>query len=181
MIHRFASDGRLVVRLAHAEAKRMGHRYLGTEHLLMGLLRQERGPAARALATLGVTADVVEREIGARIGRSEAELGPTEAEALRTVGIDLDEVRDRVEAAFGPGALRPPAPENRGPCRSAKRVLELSLREARCRGDRHIGSEHILLGLDAVETGLGARILRHLGASSDSVRTAVLEELRRAS
>ena len=181
MIHRFGSDARLVVRLAHAEAKRMGHRHLGTEHLLVGLLREERGPAARALSPLGVTADAVEREIGVRIGWSEAELGRADAEALRAVGIDLDEVRERVEAEFGPGALRPPAPEKRGLCRRAKRVLEESLREARRLGDRHIGSEHILLGINAVEPGLGAQILRDLGASSESVRTGVLEELRRAS
>jgi ATP-dependent Clp protease ATP-binding subunit ClpA len=181
LIHRFCAEGRLVVKLAHAAAGRMGHRHLGTEHLLVGLLRHERGPAARALAALGVTADAVDREIDVRIRRSEAVLGLADAEALRAGGIDLDQVRERVEAAFGPGALEPRASEGRGLCRSARRVLELSLREARCRGDRHIGSEHILLGLDAVETGLGARILRHLGASSDSVRTAVLEELRRAS
>ena len=69
----------------------------------------------------------------------------------------------------------------RGLCRRAKRVLEESLREARRLGDRHIGSEHVLLGINAVESGQGAQILRDLGASSDSVRTGVLEELRRAS
>jgi ATP-dependent Clp protease ATP-binding subunit ClpA len=181
MIRWFGSDARLVVRLAHVEARRMGHRHLGTEHLLVGLLREERGPAARALAALGVTADAVEHEIVARIGSSEAELDRADAEALRAVGIDLEQVREHVEAAFGPGALRPPAPERRGLCRRARRALELSLREAMRRGDRHIGSEHVLLALNSVEAGLGAQILRDLGASSESVRTSVLDELRRAS
>ncbi len=181
MIHRFTPEARRVVMLAHAEVRRMGHHHLGSEHLLLGLIRQEWGAAARALGKPGVTYQTVEREVAARVRRSTEELGIADAEALRAVGIDLDEVRARMEAAFGPGALRPPMPRKRGLTPRAKRVLESSLRQAEGLGERSISSAHLILGLNATEESVGAQILRDLGVTAESVRAGVGEELRRAS
>lgn len=178
MIH-LNARGRLVAAVAHAQAGRMGHARIGTEHLLLALAKD--GTAARALADLGVEAAAVEREVLARAPRPPGRLGPDDAEALRTLGIDLDAVRERIEAAFGPGALQPPAPRRPRLTPQAKKAIEMSLREARALGADAIAPEHILLGVNAVEAGLGVRILRDLGASALSVRLRALEELRRAS
>jgi ATP-dependent Clp protease ATP-binding subunit ClpA len=184
MTVRFMRDARHVITLADVEARRMAHPYLGTGHLLLGLLRDEGGTATRILASLGVTDAVVVRELDARVGRSSEELGPDDEEALRAVGIDLDEIRQRLEAAFGPGILRPPAQRRRGYrlTAQARKALGTSRREAAAVGHRYVGSEDLLLGLNTVEPGVGAQILRHLlGVPTGSVRKAVLGELRRAS
>jgi ATP-dependent Clp protease ATP-binding subunit ClpA len=183
MFERFTREARRVVVLAETEAKRLGHRHLGTEHLLLGILDQGTGPAARALTGLGVTAERVEREVVSRLGRCAEEFGQTDAEALHAIGIDLEEVQRRVEAAFGPGALRPVSPRKGRLCwtKRAKRALELSLREARILGHRHLGSEHVLLGVVVLEAGLAARILLDLGVDRRAVKDRVLDELRRAS
>jgi ATP-dependent Clp protease ATP-binding subunit ClpA len=183
MVARFTREARHVVALADAEARRMGHRHLGTGHLLLSLLRDQGGTAARALAMLGVTDASIERELVARVRRSTEELGPEDEEALGAVGIDLDEIRQRLEAAFGPGVLRPPAPERRGYrlTPQARKALGSSRREAAVLGHRYVGSEHLLLGVSALESGVAAQILRNLGVSAGSVRDQVLEELRRAS
>lgn len=183
MFERFTREAREVVVLAEGEARRMGHRHLGTEHLLLGILAQGRGPAVKALRGLGVSARRVEREVVSRLGPRPDELGPTDADALRAIGIDLDQVRRKVESAFGAGALRPAPRRKERLCWTdrAKRVLELSLREARSLGHRHLGSEHILLGVMAVEAGLAARALLDLGVDGGAVRERILRELRRAS
>jgi ATP-dependent Clp protease ATP-binding subunit ClpA len=183
MFDRFTPEARQLVTLAEAESRRLGHRHVGTEHLLLGLLAQGTGPAARALTNLGLTSERVEREVVSRLGRYGDELGPTDAEALGAIGINLEEVRRKVEAAFGDGVLRPVSPR-RGRLSwttRAKRTLELSLREARSLGHRYLGSEHVLLGVVGVETGLAARILLDLGVDGGAVKDQVLEELRRAS
>ena len=104
MFERFTTGAREVVVLAQDEARRLRHNYLGTEHLLLGLLREQGGVGRQALDRLGVELDDarfdVVRIIGA--GRDHAE---GDADALRSIGIDLDEVRRRVEETFGPGAL----------------------------------------------------------------------------
>ena len=121
-------------------------------------------------------------------------LGPADAEALRAIGIDLDAVIASVENTFGEGALRAPDDDPRrrrglfrrgtgeptGSYRPprrfsprAKKVLELSLREALRRGDDYIGAEHILLGLIREGEGLAAKILTDSGLSLDALRTAV--------
>lgn len=110
MFERFTREARQAVAQAEGAARRLGHRHLGTEHLLLGILAQRTGPAARALTGLGVTAERVEREVVSRLGGCPEELGPTDAEALQAIGIDLKEVQRRAEAAFGPKALRPLSP-----------------------------------------------------------------------
>ena len=187
MFERFTDRARQVVVDAQVSARRLDHGYIGTEHLLLGLLRID-GVAARVLGGLGITSAAVEREVLAVVGRGP--LGPGDAEALGAIGIDLDEVRRRVEASFGPGALQ------RGPGRGcgrskvqpfagrvpftprAKKVLELSLREALALKHRYIGTEHILLGLVREGEGLAMLVLTRLGAGPQVIRARVLDALR---
>ena len=187
MFERFTDRARNVAVDAQAAARRLGHGYVGTEHVLLGLLQGD-GIAARVLSGLGITSAAVEREVLAEVGRGP--LGADDAAALGAIGIDLDEVRRRIEASFGPGALywRP------GPCRRARRmplaaghipfsprakkVLELSLREALALKHHHIGTEHILLGLVREGEGLAMLVLTRLGAGPQAIRARVLDALR---
>jgi ATP-dependent Clp protease ATP-binding subunit ClpA len=184
MFERFTDRARNAVIAAQQEGRRLGHDCIGTEHLLLGLLR-EKGVAATVLTDLGVTADAVEREVLAFV--RPGPFGAADAEALGTIGIDLEEVKRRLEATFGPGALRwRPGRRGRLPgghipfSPRAKKVLELSLREALRLKHNHIGTEHILLGLVREGEGLAALVLTKLGADPEAVRARVLDELRRA-
>jgi ATP-dependent Clp protease ATP-binding subunit ClpC len=140
MFERFTDRARRVIVLAQEEARLLNHNYIGTEHLLLGLLHDGGGTAARALESLGVT---------------------------------LDAARDQVREMIGEGqqALTGHIPFTP----RAKKVLELSLREALSLGDDHIGTEHLLLGLVAEADGLGAQIVARLGASRRAVRDKVIE------
>jgi ATP-dependent Clp protease ATP-binding subunit ClpA len=186
MFERFTDRARAVTVDAQLAARRLGHGHIGTEHLLLGLLQGD-GVAARVLAGLGVTAAAVEREILAEVGRGP--LGVGDAEALGAIGIDLDEVRRRMEAVFGPGALHwHPDPRcRRGRLRPgghipftprSKKVLELSLREALALKHNYIGTEHLLLGLVREGEGLAMLVLTRLGAGAELIRARVLDALR---
>jgi 5'-phosphate synthase pdxT subunit len=154
MFERFTGQARQVVVLAQEEARMLGHGYIGTEHILLGLLAEGEGPAAQALTALGIS---------------------------------LDAAREQVAEIVGEGAG---APSGHIPFTGrAKKVLELSLREAQRLGDSYIDTEHILLGVAREGEGVGAQVLDRLGASTDRVlaqvlatkRTAPGGELRRAS
>ena len=185
MFERFTDRARKAVTDAQVVARRLGHGHIGTEHLLLGLLEND-GIAARVLSGAGVTRAAVEREILAEVGRGP--LGAGDAEALGAIGIDLDEVRRRMEASFGPGALQwHPDPGCRGArprfghipfTPRAKKVLELSLREALALKHRHIGTEHLLLGLLREGEGLAMLVLTRLGAGPQLLRARVLDALR---
>jgi ATP-dependent Clp protease ATP-binding subunit ClpA len=185
MFERFTDRARNVVVDAQVQARRLGHGYVGTEHILLGLLQGD-GIAARVLGSLGVTSEAVEREVLAEVGRGP--LGSEDAAALGAIGIDLDEVRRRVEASFGPGALhwRPGGGCRRIPLIGghipftprAKKVLELSLREALALKHKYIGTEHILLGLIREGEGLAMLVLTRLGTGPQAVRARVLHALR---
>jgi ATP-dependent Clp protease ATP-binding subunit ClpA len=166
MFERFTKEARAVVLLAHDEAAALEADRIGPEHLLLGLAA-EQGTAARVLAPLGLGHAALRAEL-------ERSGDALDAAALASIGIDLAEVRRRVEESFGPGALgghrrgrRPFSPD-------AKKALELSLREAIALGDRHIGSEHILLGVmrDPGEPVTG--LLRRHGQTAEAVRAAVV-------
>jgi ATP-dependent Clp protease ATP-binding subunit ClpA len=178
MFERFTQGAREATVDAQVAARRLGHGHIGTEHLLLGLLETD-GVAATVLAGLGVTAAAVEHEI----------LAEVDAKALGAIGIDLDEVRRRLEASFGPGALHwHPDPHCRhGRLRPgghipftprSKKVLELSLREALALKHRYIGTEHILLGLVREGEGLAMLVLTRLGAGAELIRARVLDALR---
>jgi ATP-dependent Clp protease ATP-binding subunit ClpA len=184
MFERFTDRARKVTVAAQASARRLGHECIGTEHILLGLLEGD-GVAASVLTGLGVTGSDVEREVLAV--RRQGRLSPGDAKALGAIGIDLEEVRRRLEASFGPGALQwKPS----GRCRSlpipghipfsprAKKVLELSLREALRLKHRHIDTEHILLGLVREGEGLAMLVLIRLDAGPQAIRARVTDALR---
>ena len=142
MFERFTERARQVVVLAQQEALRLKHNYIGTEHILLGLLREEEGLAARILESLDVT---------------------------------LDETRTEVARIVGPGdevttGQIPFTPR-------AKKVLELSLREALALGHNYIGTEHLLLGLVSEEEGVAARILLDFGADPEKIRGEIIRML----
>ena len=161
---------------AQEEARGLGHRYIGTEHLLAALTREERGLGGRVVRQLGLTPDGIREDILQIVGP-----GELDRDALATIGIDLDEVRRRAEETFGPGALDRCDPSGRVPFTPrSKKALELSLREAVHLGDKFIGSEHVLLGIARVDDGVGARILGDHGITRERIETAVNEARRAA-
>lgn len=161
MFERFTKKARQVVVTAQEQARERRADAVRTEHLLAALYAVPDGLAVRVLTALGVTREDVDAEID-RLTDS----GPSDADALATLGIDLDEVRRQVEDAFGPGALDRTRAGQKGRFsghipfdRATKKVLELSLREAIRMGHNYIGTEHLLLGLLHTETGAAHHIL----------------------
>ncbi len=140
MFERFTDRARRVVVLAQEEARTLNHNYIGTEHILLGLLREDEGIAAQA---------------------------------LRALAISLETVRQQVEEIIGQGKQAPSGHIPFTP--RAKKVLELSLREALQLGHNYIGTEHILLGLIHEGHGVAAQVLVRLGADLDRVRQQVVE------
>lgn len=143
MFERFTERARQVVVLAQDESRALGHDYIGTEHLLLGLMREEEGLAARVLESLDVTLEQARAQVFSVVGRGES------------------------AAAGGQIPFTP----------RAKRVLELSLREALALGHNHIGTEHVLLGLVREEDSVAVRVLASFGADTDVVREEVLHLL----
>ena len=178
MFERFTTEARQTVVGAQAEARQLRHRWIGTEHLLLALLAQET-PSTAVLARHGITHDAVAASIAAYCG------GDLDADALSTLGIDLDAVRDSVEATFGPGALD--APARRAGCGEpgrhipfsprAKKVLELSLREAIALKSRSIRDGHIALGLLREGEGLAMKILADRGIDATELRREITTTL----
>ena len=140
MFERFTDRARRVLVLAQEEARDLNHAFIGTEHILLGLIREGEGVAAKALDALGVTFDVV---------------------------------REKVEEAIGANAN--PSPGSPPFTPRAKKVLELSLREALQLGHSYIGTEHMLLGLVREGDGVAAQVLNDLGADMARVRTQVIQ------
>src|SRR4051794_886449 len=181
MFERFTEEARAVTVAADRHAAALRHGWIGTEHLLLGLLDDPDRRAARILAGHGVTGPGVRAEVERIVGVGEPDL---DADALAALGIDLDAVRERVERTFGPGALarragrrRPAAGGGARPFTPrAKKALELSLREAVARGDSFIGAEHLLLGLLREGDGVAARILRSAGVTRDGVLAALARD-----
>jgi ATP-dependent Clp protease ATP-binding subunit ClpA len=198
VFERFTERARESVVLAQGAARELRHGYIGTEHLLLGVAGVGDGVGARVLRRVGIGPDEIRDDVVRLVGEGyPGGLGPGDADALRSLGIDLDEIRRRTEEAFGPGALEravePRATRWRrrrgcGPMAGvaghipftprAKKVLELSLREALRLGHGYIGTEHILLGLIREGEGLGAMILVRRGGDLDRVRRMVVDELR---
>jgi ATP-dependent Clp protease ATP-binding subunit ClpC len=142
VFERFTERARQVMLLAQDEAHGLKHSYIGTEHLLLGLLREEQGLGARVLAALDVT------------------LVDVRAQVVRIVGEGHDVTTGQIP--FTP---------------SAKKVLELALREGLSLKHDYIGTEHILLGLVRVDEGVASQILNDLGADPERVRTEVIRLL----
>jgi ATP-dependent Clp protease ATP-binding subunit ClpA len=197
MFERFTTQGRAVVVLAADEAKRLGHGYIGTEHLLLGLLGEDSGVAYTVLSEAGLDRERVRAEIARLVPSGTGPLGDEDAEALQAIGIDLPTVRARIEEVFGPGALDPPCPPpRRGLFRRraaaqpfrvrrpftarSKKVLELSLREAVGLRHNYLGPEHVLLGLIREGQGLATQILTDAGLRLDDLRARTIAALDQA-
>ncbi|MFC5147014.1 Clp protease N-terminal domain-containing protein [Streptomyces aureoversilis] len=193
MFERFTRDARVAVVQAQEEARTLGHPWIGSEHLLLGVLMQDGAPGVATLARFGITPERC-RSAVAPAGA----LGTDDAEALRAFGIDLEAVRAQAEGTFGPGALdRTGPPEERrrrflpfGRRRGepggqghipftprAKKALERSLREALARKERHIGAEHVLLGILHPDDKVTGGVLRKLGTDAVAVRNGILADL----
>jgi len=174
MFARFSAQAQEAMYLAQGEAGRLKHPWLGTEHLLLALLRQPGTPASRALTGLGITAASLEHELINQIGEpcGDQFLGEEDERALRTLGIDLREVRRRVDEAFGPGALDRARPGRCGwPIMPRlKESLERAAREA---GRGTIETDHLLLGMLPVRRALAVELLGRLGVTPDVVRVRI--------
>jgi len=142
MFERFTDRARRVVVLAQEEARMLNHNYIGTEHILLGLIHEGEGVAAKGLESLGIS---------------------------------LEAVRSQVEEIIGQGQQAPSGHIPFTP--RAKKVLELSLREALQLGHNYIGTEHILLGLIREGEGVAAQVLVKLGADLSRVRQQVIQLL----
>ncbi|MFE9784538.1 ATP-dependent Clp protease ATP-binding subunit [Nocardia salmonicida] len=142
MFERFTDRARRVVVLAQEEARMLNHNYIGTEHILLGLIHEGEGVAAKSLESLGIS---------------------------------LEGVRSQVEEIIGQGQQAPSGHIPFTP--RAKKVLELSLREALQLGHNYIGTEHILLGLIREGEGVAAQVLVKLGADLNRVRQQVIQLL----
>jgi len=142
MFERFTEKARRVVVYAQEEARMLNQNYIGTEHLLLGLIREQDGIAAKALESLNISLEDVHQQVEELIGRG----------------------------TYVPTGHIPFTPR-------AKKVLELSLREALQLGHNYIGTEHILLGLIREGEGVAAQVLLNLGADLEKVRSAVIQLL----
>jgi ATP-dependent Clp protease ATP-binding subunit ClpA len=141
VFERFTDRARRAVVLAQEEARLLNHNYIGTEHLLLGLVHEGEGVAAKALESLGISLEAVRAQ-----------------------------VEEIIEGTDAPNGHIPFTPR-------AKKVLELSLREALQLGHNYIGTEHILLGLIREGEGVAAQVLVKVGASLDRVRQQVIQLL----
>ncbi|MDN4593559.1 ATP-dependent protease ATP-binding subunit ClpC [Polycladomyces subterraneus] len=141
MFGRFTERAQKVLALAQEEAVRLGHSNIGTEHILLGLVREGEGIAAKALIGLGLGLEKIQNEVESLIGRGQGQ--PT-------------------NIAYTP---------------RAKKVIELSMDEARKLGHTYVGTEHILLGLIREGEGVAARVLNNLGVSLNKARQQVLQLL----
>jgi hypothetical protein len=139
MFERFTDRARRVVVLAQEEARMLNHGYVGTEHILLGLIHEGEGVAAKALESLGISLEAVRAQVEEIIGQGE-----------------------QIPSGHIPFTPR------------AKKVMELSLREALQLGHDYIGTEHILLGLIREGDGVAAKVLVRLGADLNRVRQQVI-------
>jgi ATP-dependent Clp protease ATP-binding subunit ClpC len=142
VFERFTDRARRVLVLAQEEARLLNHNFIGTEHILLGLIHEGEGVAAKALESLGIS---------------------------------LEAVREKVEETIGPAGSAPSGSPPFTP--RAKKVLELSLREALQLGHNYIGTEHMLLGLVREGEGVAAQVLVNLGADLSRVRQQVIQLL----
>jgi ATP-dependent Clp protease ATP-binding subunit ClpC len=139
VFERFTDRARRVLVLAQEEARLLNHSFIGTEHILLGLIHEGEGVAAKALESLGIS---------------------------------LEAVREKVEETIGMAGTAPSGSPPFTP--RAKKVLELSLREAADRGDSQIGTEHLLLGIGREGWGVAVTVLEDLGVDPISVRLEVI-------
>jgi ATP-dependent Clp protease ATP-binding subunit ClpC len=174
MFERFTDRARSVLVTAQEASIGFGHKWLGCEHILLGLLAAEGGVSAVVLEAAGLTDAALRTKIVELVGEESAS-AVSEQEALAALGIDLDQVRQRLEATFGEGALPEPDAAHPPFTPLAKGSLERARDEAIALGHTYIGTEHLLLGLLAVDGNVGLAVLRALGVDERDLRQKVLE------
>jgi ATP-dependent Clp protease ATP-binding subunit ClpA len=205
MFERFTQAARDIVIQAQSEARDLRHPFVGTEHLLLAMISNGDDPIPAALRDSGADPAALRQAIIARVGSSPASAEPLpdpdadDAAALKSIGIDLDAVRRAIEDTFGPGALclpRPVGPKRRGVLRRfsggghvfsggghvpfsrrAKKVLELSLREAIRLKHTFIAPEHLMLGILREGQGLAALVLADAGTDVAKLRDDLTRSL----
>ena len=155
---------------ATEEARRLGHNYAGTEHVLSILVRDPDSSAMRLLASVGVTADAVERELACWLEDSSSANSRIDPQALAMLGIDFESVRDRVEETFGPGALERTRSGCIGICARLKMSLAYALDRA---AEGPVSDEHVLLGVLSVPDSVAARALAEVGVSLAKAQAAL--------
>jgi ATP-dependent Clp protease ATP-binding subunit ClpC len=161
MFARFTDKSRTSVKSAFEEARMLGHDSLGDEDLLLGILRADERIAAEALASLGVTLEEAREECEGML-----------SDALSSIGISLEDISREAGDAFEMSL-----PEDRkipySPC--AKNALVRARKEMRRLGDKHLGTEHVLLGILGNEDGPAVRMLGRLGVSPEELEERLLE------
>jgi len=204
MFERFDSDARTLVAHATEHARRLGHRYVGGEHILLAAVSTGQ-PASAVMRAQGATPELVEEEIVRRVGLGAGAglFAGLDRDALATVGVDIDAVHATTEASFGQEALtraaqavhlkprwfnpRPAAFNGRdgaflplGP--GAGQALQRARREAQARhATRPAGVEDLALGILAISEGLVPPVLSGLGMSGPALSTAILDRYHPAS
>jgi len=192
MFERFTTDARLIVVNSQAHARRLGHNHIGCEHLLLSLASLD-DTIGQTIRDAGATPSAVEATIQRLVGGGRLFEGIDRA-ALAAIGIDLDLVRQQVEAQFGltqaPARPRRRRWRRRRTCGHepgrialtprAKKLLEISLREALAQRSKHIGTEHVALAMIRMNDSLAGEILSVLGVSPAALRTNILGRHRQA-
>jgi ATP-dependent Clp protease ATP-binding subunit ClpA len=177
MFERFTARARWVVTAAETEASGFGHEFIGTEHLLLAMLK-DTGMANGVLTGVGLTYEGIRDHVKRAVGLGQ--LGPEDAAALSAIGIDLDVVRAKMES-FGDNLPGGQPSRRRIPfSRRAKKVVALSLREAISRKHNYIGTEHVLLALIREGEGLAVRTIVASGVQLDDLRAATEAAMQRA-
>ncbi len=177
---RYRADAHRALEVARAAAAELHHNYVGTEHLLLALTTEDFGAATAALADCGVTRPAIQNQV-ARAPRIEHRaLTDTDAEALAMLGIDLEEVRRRVEETFGHFALDAPRACDYGTplTDKSKRALQKTVQHAHRLGHKRVGPEHLLLALLEDDSGLAVKLIRRLGVAPDLLRERTLAAIR---
>ncbi len=173
VFERFTEFARRAVTAAEDAAVALGHDFIGTEHLLLGLA-STAGTAGEVLGGHGIEVQRAREETVRLLAEAgvAATGGQGAKDALSAIGIDVAEIQRRAEDTFGAGAFRFPRPPFTP--RAKKVLVELALRQARALGHRRIGTEHLLLGLLADGGGVAIQVLTALGADAAALREAVL-------
>jgi ATP-dependent Clp protease ATP-binding subunit ClpA len=187
MMERIEGEARGAVIRAQEQARRLGQEFIGCEHLLYGVAGAE-DTAGRVLRARGVTPERVEEQVARLIRQSRSAVTPPaglDGGALEVIGIDLDAVRDRIEEAFGPGALERAAAPSRHArghlrvTRQARKCINLSVREAQTdpAGTHANGSAYFALNLLAMDASVPRKILAELGVSAPQLTAEIRESL----
>ncbi|GAA1912667.1 Clp protease N-terminal domain-containing protein [Streptantibioticus ferralitis] len=172
MFDKFTELAKRAVMASQDVAVSMGHDFIGTEHMLLGLA-QTAGTAGEVLREHGVELSRARQETVRLLEEAGvvATGGQPAKDALASIGIDVAEIQRRADDTFGPGAFHFPRPAYTP---HAKKALELTVREAMTLGQQHFGTEHMLLGLLAEGEGVAIKVLTALDVDTADLRQSVL-------